>query len=139
MAESTYQCDIVTPEKSVYAGQVHFVAVPGTGGEMGILDRHAPTVSTLKPGAIRIKADEGASEPTDLFVVSGGYVQIGSGRVTVLADRAARVSDIDKEQVAARIADLEQQLGGMAEDDPKRAFTDALLKWEEVKLNAVQS
>jgi F-type H+-transporting ATPase subunit epsilon len=81
-----FACDIVTPEAKFYSGDVHFVVVPGTEGEMGFLYDHAPVVSTLADGVVRIQEEEGG--PHKEFAIEGGYVQVDGKKVIILADKA---------------------------------------------------
>ncbi len=81
-----FTCDIVTPEAKCYTGEVHFVVVPGTEGEMGFLSGHVPLVSALRDGSVRVQENEGG--PFKEFAVEGGYVQVSGTKVIVLADKA---------------------------------------------------
>ena len=81
-----FTCDIATPVAKCYTGEVHYVSVPGTEGEMGFLSGHVPLVSTLSDGVVRIQEDEGGSFKE--FVVEGGYVQVSGTKVIILADKA---------------------------------------------------
>ncbi|MDF1673313.1 MAG: ATP synthase F1 subunit epsilon [Vicingaceae bacterium] len=76
------QLDIITPEKNVYSGEVEMVNLPGSDGSFGILKDHAPLVSTLKAGEIKVV--ENGSEK--LFSVKGGVVEVNSNKIIVLAE-----------------------------------------------------
>jgi F-type H+-transporting ATPase subunit epsilon len=117
---STFRCDIVTPESLLFSEEVNFVSVPGSEGELGILAKHAPVVSTLKLGAIRVKREEN-SEPL-AFAVTGGYVEIDGSKVVVLATRAVDASTVTLEEARASKAAAEQKLSALAEDDSRAAF-----------------
>jgi F-type H+-transporting ATPase subunit epsilon len=84
MADKTYQLEIVTPEKKVYADQVVFSVFPGTEGELGILANHAPLVSRLKQGEIRITKDK----TVESFIISGGFLEVMNNDVSVIAESA---------------------------------------------------
>ncbi|MDD4984266.1 MAG: F0F1 ATP synthase subunit epsilon [Dehalococcoidales bacterium] len=86
---------VVTPESVVYAGTVSAVVAPGVEGEMGILPRHAPLITMLKPGELRIRKGD---EETHLAVL-GGFIEVLPHSVTVLADAAERAEDIDVARV----------------------------------------
>ncbi len=86
--------EIVTAERAVFADDVDMVVAPGSEGELGILPRHAPLLSSLQPGALRLKKD---GEET-LMVVSGGFLQVFRDRVLVLADTAERAEEIEEER-----------------------------------------
>lgn len=81
-----FACDIVTPDAKFYSGDVHFVVVPGSEGEMGFLYDHVPLVSTLSDGVVRVQEDEGGSFRQ--FAIEGGYVQVSGTKVIILADKA---------------------------------------------------
>ncbi len=83
--------EIVTSEATVYSGDVDMVTVPGAGGVMGILPRHAPVLSTLRAGELRVKVGGDDLE----FAIGGGFVDINNNRVIILADSAERSDAID--------------------------------------------
>jgi F-type H+-transporting ATPase subunit epsilon len=92
--------EIVTSERVVFDGNVDMVTVPGGGGVMGILPRHAPVLSTLKPGELRIQVGGETQE----FAIGGGFVDIHNNHVIILADSAERADEIDVARAeAARI------------------------------------
>ena len=85
--------DIVSAEGQIFSGEASMVFVPGSQGELGIAPRHAPLLTTLKAGEVRVQS-EGADEQT--FYVGGGSLEIQPNLVTVLADTAARARDLDE-------------------------------------------
>lgn len=91
---ATLQVDVVSAQQSIFSGEATFVALPGEGGELGILPRHTPLITRIKPGAVRIKrADNGEEE---FVFVAGGILEVQPGTVTVLADTAIRGHDLDE-------------------------------------------
>ncbi len=90
---STIHVDIVSAEGQIFSGEASMVFVPGSQGELGIAPRHAPLLTTLKAGEVRVQS-EGAEEQS--FYVSGGSLEIQPHLVTVLADTAARARDLDE-------------------------------------------
>jgi F-type H+-transporting ATPase subunit epsilon len=92
MANTIY-LDIVSAEGQIFSGEASMVFAPGTLGELGIAPRHAPLLTTLKAGVIRVQS-EGAEEQA--FYVGGGSLEVQPNRVTVLADTAARAKDLDE-------------------------------------------
>jgi F-type H+-transporting ATPase subunit epsilon len=76
--------ELVTPAKLVRSEEVHMVVVPGTEGEFGVLEGHAPFMSTIRDGNIRVYKSVGATP--DEITVQGGFAEIGDGRLTVLAE-----------------------------------------------------
>lgn len=112
MAESTQRLEIVTPEKKVFSGDVHFVVVPGQLGELGILPNHAPLMSALKIGIVRVQED---NKTIMKMAISGGFVEIRGNKVTVLADTAELAEDIDRERAEKAKERAEKRL---AEKNP---------------------
>ena len=91
---ATIHVDVVSAEEQIFSGEAKFVALPGEGGELGILPRHTPLITRIKPGAVRIeRADTGAEE---FVFVAGGILEVQPDRVTVLADTAIRGKDLDE-------------------------------------------
>ncbi len=90
---NTIHVDIVSAEGQIFSGPASMVFVPGSQGELGIAPRHAPLLTTLKAGEVRVQAD-GAEEQS--FYVGGGSLEIQPNVVTVLADTAARARDLDE-------------------------------------------
>jgi len=97
--------EIVTSERTVFSGDVDMVTIPGSGGVMGVLPHHAPVLSTLRPGELRVKIGDETHE----FAIGGGFVDIHDNRVIILADSAERAEEIDiarAEAARARAAEL---------------------------------
>ena len=90
---NTIHVDIVSAEGQIFSGEASMVFAPGKMGELGIAPRHAPLLTTLKAGEIRVQS-EGAEEQS--FYVGGGSLEVQPNRVTVLADTAARAKDLDE-------------------------------------------
>jgi F-type H+-transporting ATPase subunit epsilon len=80
---TTIQIDVVSAEESIFSGEAEFVVAPAIMGEVGIYPRHTPMLTTIKPGALRIKLADNAEE--QLIFVSGGVLEVQPGLVTVLA------------------------------------------------------
>lgn len=118
----TLHVDIVSAEKSIFSGTAEMVFAPAIMGEVGILPRHAPLLTRLKPGEVRVKLPGGEEE---FFYVSGGILEIQPHVVTVLADTATRAHDLD--EAAAQEAKLraEEALKGQkGEIDYARAHAE---------------
>jgi F-type H+-transporting ATPase subunit epsilon len=90
---NTIHVDIVSAEGQIFSGEASMVFVPGSRGDLGIAPRHAPLMTTLKAGEVRVQS-EGAEEQS--FYVGGGSLEVQPNRVTVLADTAARAKDLDE-------------------------------------------
>lgn len=90
---NTIHVDIVSAEGQIFSGDANQVFVPGSQGELGIYPRHAPLLTTLKPGDIRVHVD---GQEEQVFYVGGGALEVQPHQVTVLADTAARARDLDE-------------------------------------------
>lgn len=89
----TFHVDVVSAEQEIYSGTAEMVFAPAEMGELGITPRHAPLLTRLKPGSVRVKT---GNEEEAIFYVSGGILEIQPHRVTVLSDTALRARDIDE-------------------------------------------
>jgi F-type H+-transporting ATPase subunit epsilon len=128
---ATFQFDLVSPEQIVFSGEVEHVVVPGTEGEFGVLAGHAPLVAMLRPGILRIL---GLNEQRILVV--GGFAEVSPDGLTVLADRATLMEEVDPADIAAEIQDTEEDIADTTDDarrdklhtklDQLRAVQDAL-------------
>ena len=90
----TIHVDIVSAEGHMFSGQGEMVYAPAIMGEIGIAPRHAPLVTPLKPGEVRV--DPGGGKPQEHFYVSGGMIEVQPFRVTILADTGVRAGDLDE-------------------------------------------
>lgn len=93
---ATVHIDVVSAEESIFSGEAEFIAAPAQMGEVGIYPRHAPMITSIKPGALRIKLADKNEE--QLIYISGGILEVQPGVVTVLADTAIRGHDLDEAQ-----------------------------------------
>jgi F-type H+-transporting ATPase subunit epsilon len=89
----TVQCNIASAEREIFAGLVEMVIATGTLGELGIAYGHAPLLTSLKPGSVRVIKQDGNEE---VFYVSGGFLEVQPYAVSVLADTALRADDLDE-------------------------------------------
>jgi len=103
--------EIVTPEKRAFVGDVDEVIVPGSDGELGILPHHAPLISTLGHGVLRLKRGGQVEE----FAIFGGFLQVRPDRVVVLAETADLASEIDLERAERARREAEHLLEGAVE------------------------
>lgn len=89
----TIHCDVVSAEEKIYSGLVEMLIATGSEGELGIAPSHAPLLTALKPGPVRVIKQGGEEE---VFYVSGGYLEVQPSLITLLADTAARAGDMDE-------------------------------------------
>jgi F-type H+-transporting ATPase subunit epsilon len=103
----TVHCDIVSAEKQIFSGLVEMVVAAGTEGDLGIGYGHAPLLSGLQPGPIRVITQSGEEE---VYYVSGGYIEVQPHAVTVLADTALRAEDMDEAAAQQAKEDAERNM-----------------------------
>jgi len=116
---SPLRLEIVTAERQIFAEDVDMVIAPGIEGELGILPHHAPLLTPLKPGELRIKK----SGEEILMAVTGGFLEVLPDRVTILADAAERAEEIDLARAEAARQRAQQRVAGQAvEIDRTRAM-----------------
>ncbi len=101
-----FHFELVSPQKLLFSGDVEQVDVPGAEGEFGVLADHAPMVTTLRPGILTVHGSGGAQK----IVVLGGFAEVSAEGLTVLADVAEAVEDIDRATITARIGELESRI-----------------------------
>ncbi len=103
---NTVHIDVVSAEASIFSGEAEFVVAPASAGEVGIYPHHAPMITTIKAGTLRIKQTNEAEET--LIFISGGILEVQPGIITVLADTAVRGYDLDEAKaIAAKEAAIE--------------------------------
>jgi len=103
----TIHCDIVSAEEEIFSGLVELLVAAGSEGDVGVGYGHAPLLTGLQPGPIRLKKQNGEEE---VYYVSGGYLEVQPDAVTVLADTAMRESDMDEASAQAAKKEAEQAL-----------------------------
>ena len=108
----TFHVDIVSAEHEIFSGTAEMVFAPAEMGELGITPRHAPLLTRLKPGTVRVKAGDEES----VFYVSGGILEIQPHVVTVLSDTALRAKDIDEAEAQEAKRRAEEALANRSED-----------------------
>ncbi len=112
---ATFHFELVSPERLIFAGDVDQVDVPGEEGEFGVFAGHAPYIATLKPGLLTIYGEGGPQR----IVVRGGLAEMGPTGLTVLAEQAVPVAELDPELIAQSIKDVEEDIAD-AENDVAR-------------------
>ncbi|MDG2293888.1 MAG: F0F1 ATP synthase subunit epsilon [Methylophilaceae bacterium] len=105
---NTVHVDVVSAEEEIFSGLAEFIAAPASAGEVGVYPHHAPMITTIKPGALRIKLPDTAEET--LIFISGGILEVQPGLVTVLADTAIRGHDLDEAKAIAAKAAAEEAM-----------------------------
>ena len=103
---NTIHVDVVSAEESIFSGEAEFVVLPGEAGELGIYPRHAPLITRIKPGAVRIQPAGGGEEK--LIFVAGGILEVQPKLITVLADTAIRGKDLDEAKATEALKEAEE-------------------------------
>jgi len=109
----TVHVDVVSAEKSLFSGPAEVVVAPGEMGELGIYPRHAPLLTRIKPGSVRLKLPQGEEE---LIYVSGGMLEVQPNVVTILADTAIRGVDLDEGRALEAKRAAEEAMKNRASD-----------------------
>jgi F-type H+-transporting ATPase subunit epsilon len=131
----TIRCEIVSQDRQVFSGDADMVIVPGAAGEMGILPHHTPLLSTLRYGVVRVRYQG----KEDIFTVAGGVVEVLPDYVTVMADAAENIADIDVARAeAARKRAEDQMLKGPPRDSDTYLAIEAALRRSNLRLDAVR-
>jgi len=121
----TMHCDIVSAEESIFSGRVEMIVAAGSLGDLGIAPGHAPLLTGLIPGPVRLIKEGGEEE---VFYVSGGYLEVQRGIATLLTDTAKRANDMDE---AAALEAKEEAIRAMANQDANFEYSAAAAQLAE--------
>ncbi len=131
----TIHVEITSQDRTVYSGEADIVVVPGSAGEMGILPHHSPLLSTLKFGVIKVRSKEGEQ----IFTVAGGIVEVQPDQVTILADAAENVLEIDIHRAEEARKRAEELLSKVIPQDTDTYLSlQAALRRSNLRLDAVK-
>ena len=131
----TIRCEIVSQDRTVFSDDVDIVVLPGAAGEMGILPKHAPVLTTLKYGVVKIRK----SGKEEIFTVAGGVAEVQPDIVTVLADAAENVEEIDVNRAEAARKRAEEVLAkGVPVDTDAYLAMEAALRRSNLRLDAAR-
>ncbi len=109
----TVHCDIVSAEQSIFSGLIEVLSATGCNGELGIYPGHAPLLTKLNPGPIRVQTQGGEEQ---IYYASGGFLEVQSGSISVLADTAVRADDLDEAAALESQKAAEQELAQKSSD-----------------------
>jgi len=115
--------ELVSPAKLLFSGNVEQVSIPGTEGDMGIFAGHAPVLSTLRPGVVVV--DKGTGAPEKIFV-RGGFAEVNPAGLTVLAEVAIPLAELDAAALARQVKDAEEDLADAKDDEARRRASENL-------------
>ena len=122
---ATMKCNVVSAEQSLYEGEVQMVIASGDLGDLGITPGHAPLITSLKPGPVRLVFENGDDE---LFFVSGGFLEVIPSQITILADTAERAENLDE---AAALHAQEEAKRLLAEQQSEFEYSRAAVELAE--------
>ena len=133
------QFDLVSPERSLASLQAASVQIPGADGDMTVMSDHAPTITTLRPGVLTIEAAGGAQE----YVVTGGFVEIGTAGISVLAERAVARSEMTQDIMNEMFDEAQDAYARIKEangavDDAAKTLADIAAVGSEIGLATKQ-
>ena len=134
MAAATLHVDVVSAEEQIFSGEAEFVVLPGEAGELGIYPRHAPLITRIKPGAVRIQKPGGEEE---LVFVAGGILEVQPKLITVLADTAIRGVDLDEAKANEALRKAEEARAH-AKDKQELAVVEGELSMLAAQLAAIR-
>ncbi len=125
----TIHFSLVSPERELFSGQVKQVDAPGAEGEFGVLPQHAPFMTTLKPGVVRIHEESGV---TPVFV-RGGFADVTPAGLTILAEEAIRLADVDVAALEREIEEARSDANDPGNEDRRAAAADRLAYLEALR------
>lgn len=120
---------LVSPEREMFNGEVDHVVVPGSEGEFGVMPNHAPVMSVIKPGALRV-IDGGVERR---IFVNGGFADVTPEGLTVLAEEAIDVADIDAVELDQQLKNAQEDLRDANSDEKREVAQRALTRLEMMK------
>lgn len=129
MAEDRVEFELVTPERLVISQGVDMVVVPGAEGDFGVLPRHTPMISNVRPGILSTYENGKVSEQ---IFVSGGFAEVTAVRCTVLADQAMPVEQLDRAAAEQQLRDAQEDLADATNDEARQTAEKQIAVCEEI-------
>jgi F-type H+-transporting ATPase subunit epsilon len=136
MAAETVEFELVSPEQLLLSEPVAMVIVPGEEGDFGVLPRHAPLISNVRPGVISVYSQR--NEVSQKIFVAGGFAEVTGERCTVLAETALPLAEIDRQDTEQRLRNAREDLAD-AKDDVTRATAERQIGIFEAMLRALRN
>jgi F-type H+-transporting ATPase subunit epsilon len=121
--------ELVSPERLLLSVEADMVTVPGSEGDFGVLPGHAPLISSLRPGVIEVT---GAAQWDDRIFVAGGIAEVAADRLTVLAEEAVPVSELDRAAIEQRLRNAREDLEDARDDEARRRAQSMLAHLEDL-------
>jgi F-type H+-transporting ATPase subunit epsilon len=134
MSDTRISFELVSPEEKLVSEDVYMAVIPGDEGQFGVMAGHCSLVSSLRPGVVKLFAEEGA-KPRHIFI-TGGFADVSGGLCTVLAEHAINVQDLSKATLEQDLSNLNEDLG-MAEEDADKKRVQGKIAITKAKLDAV--
>lgn len=131
---ATVGFDVITPDRLLLSDSADMVVAPGGDGDFGVLPGHAPLLTTLRPGVINVHRDD---KITDRIFVAGGFAEVSDSRLTILAEEAQAVDDIEPDAAEQRLASARETLE--AADDAQKPRAEEEVRIAEAMVAAVAS
>jgi F-type H+-transporting ATPase subunit epsilon len=131
---NTLQVNIVSAEQAIFSGEAEMVVAPGEAGELGILPQHAPLLTRIRPGTVKVKLSGGSEE---MIYVSGGILEVQPKALTILADTSVRAADLDEAKVMEAKRAAEEALANR-QSGQERAVVQAELAQLAAQLAAIR-
>ena len=132
---TTVHCDIVSADESLFSGTVQMIVATGSLGDLGIMPGHAPLLSDLKPGPVRLVREDGEEE---VYYLSGGYLEVQPNTISILADTAVRADNIDEAAAAEAVKEAETALANQS-GEIEYSKAAAMLAESTAQLRTVQT
>lgn len=126
---AAFHFELVSPERLLFSGDVEAVAVPGTEGQFTVMKGHAATMTTLRPGIVEV--DRGSSKQR-LFV-RGGFADVSSTGLTILAEQAIPVEELDLARIEREIKNAQEDVADATGDEARRMAVEKIAQLQEVK------
>ncbi len=126
---TAFRFELVSPEKLLFSGDVDSVVVPSTEGEFMVMANHAPVMASLRPGVVTV--GEAAGKSSRLYV-RGGFAEVSSKGLTILAEQAIPLEELDSAKLDQQVKDAEEDVND-ARDDAKRAASEKLAQLRELR------
>ena len=127
---ASFPFELVSPERLLFAGEVDAVVVPGTEGEMTVLKDHAPLMTTLKPGVVTVQESAGK---TSRHFVRGGFADVAPTGLTILAESAVPVEQLDAAKIEAEMRDAREDVADAPDDETRRLAQEKLDQLGELR------
>ncbi len=127
---AAFHFELVSPEKLLFSGEVEAVVVPGADGQFTVMKDHAPVMTTMRPGVVDV--NESASKTMRLFV-RGGFADVSTKGLTILAEQAVPLEQLNAEDIAKEIANAEEDLADASNEEARNKAQERLDQMRELK------